>query len=403
MVHLLLLIIYLAFISLGLPDALLGAAWPVMYKQFEVPISYAGAVSMIIAFGTIISSLQSDRQTRRWGTGKVTLVSVGMTAAALFGFSFSSSFWQLCLWAIPYGLGAGSVDASLNNYVAIHYASRHMSWLHSMWGIGATVGPSIMGVVLTQGHNWTLGYRTIAFIQVALTLILLASLPLWQGRKQAGAASGNLREAAQAAAAAAGEDRALSLREIVRIPGTKAVMLMFFCYCAIEQTAGLWAASYLVLNRGLSSDEASGFAGLFFLGITLGRIAAGFVTLRLSDEQMIYGGLGIILLGIGLLFIGQGSGPALAGLVLTGLGCAPIYPCLIHMTPYYFGIERSQAIIGVQMASAYVGTSLMPPFFGLVTRVTGIGLLPFYLLVFLLGMGLMFRLLQRVRPQAVLK
>ena len=384
MVQLLLVIIYLSFISLGLPDSLLGAAWPSMYPKLGVPISYAGAISMIIALGTVISSLQSDRLTRKLGTGKVTAISVATTALALFGFSVSRSFWMLCLWAIPYGLGAGSVDASLNNYVALHYESKHMSWLHCMWGIGATVGPYIMGWALTGGLGWNRGYRIISLLQIGLTAILIFSLPLWKGRPQ---------PADGASAEATGP---LSLRQIVRIPGVREVMLCFFGYCSVEQTAGLWAASYLTLYRGVAPETAASFASLFFLGITVGRALSGFITLKLDDVKMVRLGLGIILLGVLIMLLPLGQTISLAGLILIGLGCAPIYPCLIHSTPAHFGSDRSQAIIGVQMASAYVGTCLMPPVFGLIAGALSTALLPVYLLLFLLLMSWMHeRLIQK--------
>ena len=385
MFQLLLVIIYLAFISLGLPDSLLGSAWPAMYQEFSVPVSYAGGISMIISVGTIISSLQSDRLTKKFGTGMVTAVSVLMTATALFGFSVSHSYAALCLWAIPYGLGAGSVDASLNNYVALHYASRHMSWLHCMWGIGASVGPYIMGYALTGGQGWNMGYRYIAILQMILTAVLLFSLPLWNRQKAAGAEYGE------------GGAQSLSLRQVARIPGAKEVMVSFFCYCALEQTAGLWASSYLVLRQGLSAETAAGFASLFFVGITVGRALGGFLTMKLNDTKMIRLGQGIILLGIALLLLPFGNGGVLAGLILVGLGCAPIYPSIIHSTPEHFGADRSQAMIGVQMASAYVGIFVMPPVFGLIANHIGVFLFPFYLLAILALMAAMYeRMLKKV-------
>lgn len=385
MFHLLLAIIYLSFISLGLPDALLGSAWPVMYGELAVPVSYAGMISMIIAVGTIISSLLSDWLTYKLGTGKVTAISVAMTAAALFGFSTCNAFWMLCLWAIPYGLGAGSVDASLNNYVALHYASRHMSWLHCMWGVGASVGPYIMGFVLSGGGHWTGGYRCIGILQIILTAILFLSLPLWKIRKDA-AGEGEKAEA-----------KPLTPGQILQIPGAKEIMVTFFCYCAVEQTAGLWASSYLALYKGVPGETAASFASMFFIGITVGRALNGFLTMKLSDTQLIRIGQGIILLGIVAMLLPLGEAVSLAGLILIGLGCAPIYPCIIHSTPAHFGADKSQALIGVQMASAYIGTCLMPPLFGLIAGHVSIVLLPVYLLAILILMAVMHeRMLKRV-------
>ncbi len=388
MLHLLLAIIYLSFISLGLPDALLGSAWPTMYPEFGVPVSYMGAISMIISLGTIVSSLQSDRLTRKLGTGKVTAFSVACTAIALFGFSFTHSFWGLCLWAIPYGLGAGSVDASLNNYVALHYKSRHMSWLHCMWGIGATVGPYIMGYALTGGAGWNGGFRYVAFLQMALTAILLISLPLWKGQY----IRVERKEAKQG--------KALSLRVIFQIPGAKEVMLCFFCYCGIEQTAGLWASSFLTLQKGISADTTASLASMFYLGITLGRAVCGFITFKLNDTQMIRMGQGIIVVGVLALLLPGPNFVAMAGLILIGLGCAPIYPCIIHSTPAHFGEEKSQAVIGVQMACAYVGSLLLPPLFGLIANHISAAWLPGYLLVILVLMICMHEKLERKTRKA---
>ncbi len=371
MIHLLLAVIYMAFISLGLPDALLGGAWPTIYQQWGVPVSWAGVVYMIISLGTVVSSLMSDRLTRTLGAGKVTALSVAATAAALWGFSASNAFWQLCLWAIPYGLGAGSVDAALNNYVALHYDSHHMSWLHCMWGVGASVGPHIMSRALTGVQGWSGGYQMVALIQTGLTLLLLCSLPLWKGKKLQ---------------AAEGGEKALSLPQVLSIPGVKGALSAFFCYSAVETTVFLWGASYLVLHLGLAEAESARLAGLFYLGMTVGRALGGFLTMRLNDRQMIRLGQTLTGLGILILLLPLGKAAAAAGLLVLGLGCAPIYPCFIHATPSYFGADRSQAVIGVQMAGAYVATSFMPPVFGLVAQYITPALFPVYLLAFLATM-----------------
>lgn len=385
MTHLLLFIIYLAFISLGLPDSLLGAAWPAMYPVFDVPVSYAGILSMIIAAGTIVSSLQSDRMTRMLGTGKVTALSVAMTAVALLGFSITKSFFLLCIWAVPYGLGAGSVDAALNNYVALHYKSRHMSWLHCMWGLGATVGPYLMGYALAHGHGWNGGYRYIGILQVALTAVLLFTLPLWKKRT-----------ASQGSASV--KAHALTLRQILQIPGAKEVMVCFFCYCAVEQTTILWASSYLTLCKNVPAETAAGFASVFFLGITIGRGLSGFVTMKLRDTQMIRLGQALIGAGILVVLLPGTEILSLIGFSLIGLGCAPVYPCIIHSTPGHFGADRSQAVIGVQMASAYTGTCLMPPLFGILANNFTAGLLPVYLGGLLVLMVVMHELLNKRAP-----
>ena len=393
MINLLLAIIYMAFVSLGLPDALLGSAWPVMYREFGVPVSYAGIISTIIAASTVVSSLQSDRMTKRFGTGKIMVVSVAMTAVALAGFSVSNSYWPLCVIAIPYGLGAGNVDASLNNYVALHYASRHMSWLHCMWGLGASIGPYIMGYALTGGQGWQSGYRYIVWIQIALTVILMLALPLWKRafptQKAVDTGSGKDGEKEKEK-----QEKILSLKEIFAINGAKEIMLMFFCYCAIEQTAGLWASSYLTLGKNVLPEIAAGFASMFFYGITAGRAVSGFLTIRFDDKTMIRMGESLIAAGILLLFLPFGEKAALAGLIMTGVGCAPIYPCVIHSTPEYFGADKSQAVIGVQMACAYVGICLMPPVFGVLAEYVSIHLFPVYLLVLL---GLMFWMHERLQ------
>ena len=378
MVNLLLAIIYLSFISLGLPDALLGSAWPTMHKELNVPISYAGIISMIISAGTIISSLQSDRLTKKFGTGKITAFSVAMTAIALLGFSITHSYIFLCVWAIPYGLGAGSVDASLNNYVALHYESKHMSWLHCMWGIGATIGPYIMGYALTN-NNWNAGYRYISIMQIVLTAILFFSLSLWKKNDEE-----NKEKIST---------KVLSLKEIIKIPGAREIMICFFCYCALEATTGLWASSYLNIYKGVDIKTAASFGSLFYIGITVGRAISGFITMKLNDNQMIILGESLILIGIILMIIPAVNILSLIGFIIVGLGCAPIYPSIIHSTPSNFGAENSQAIIGVQMASAYIGTLAMPPLFGYIANHISISLLPFYLVLILILMFIMHKLM----------
>jgi fucose permease len=371
MAMLLILLIYLAFISLGLPDGLLGAAWPSMYQSLDVPLSFAGYVTMIVAGGTIISSLSSDRLSRRFSTQWILIVSVALTALAIFGFSFSSAYWQLCLWAIPYGLGAGAVDSSLNNYVSLHYKSRQMSWLHSFWGVGATLGPYIVSLCLGQSMGWYWGYRIVGFIQVGLVLILLASAPLWKINEKAAVVSET-----EAKSAHLGFFRTWGLK------GTAFVFLSFFAYCSLESTAGLWSASYFVLNRGVSEERAASWASLFYFGIGGGRFLMGFFANRLGDRRAVRVGLGILLIGLIVLMIPYGEHTPLAGLLLIGLGCAPVYPSLIHETPTSFGKEHSQEVIGIEMATAYVGSTFMPPLFGVLARYVDILYFPYYLSFF---------------------
>lgn len=384
MFSVLIAIVYLAFVSLGLPDSLLGAAWPVMREELSMPISGAGAVSMTIAAGTVLSSLFSDRLTCKLGTGRVTAISVAMTALALFGFSTATSFIWLCVWAVPYGLGAGAVDAALNNYAALHYSSRHMSWLHGCWGVGAAISPYIMSACLAGERGWRMGYLTVSVIQIALTAILFVSLPLWKNAR-----TGTSTQAR----------RAQPLRKVVTIRGVTYVMLAFFGYCAMESTTGLWASSYLVEHSGFNAEVAASFASLFFIGMMIGRFLCGFVAEKIGDRLMIRMGILVVLLGLLLLALPLENGLlALIGLCVTGLGCAPIYPSIIHSTPINFGVENSQAIVGVQMASAYIGSTFMPPLFGLLAQHISVGLYPFYLLFFALLMLCMSERLNRIAP-----
>ncbi len=384
MYSLLLAIIYVAFISLGLPDSLLGSAWPVMFGELSVPVSFAGIISMIISAGTIFSSLFSDKLTRRLGAGFVTAVSVALTGGALLGFALSKSFTVLCLLAIPYGLGAGAIDAALNNYVALHYTSRHMSWLHCFWGLGASVSPYIMGYAIGAGHGWRTGYGIVSVIQLILTAFLFISLPLWKKRTAVDPTDENY-------------EAPLTLRQAVGIKGVKSILFAFFAYCAFESTAGLWASTYLVEFKGVDAKTAATFASLFYIGITLGRFLSGFIADSFGDKSLIRIGLGIMAVGVALIILPI-SAPslALAGLIIAGFGCAPIYPSVIHSTPSHFGKQNSHAIVGIQMASAYTGTTLMPPLFGLIAEHISIALYPVYLAVFIVVVLIMTERVNRV-------
>lgn len=435
-------IIYLAFISLGLPDSAIGSAWPTMAPSLGAGISWVGVVTMIISAGTIVSSLMSVRVVERFGTGRVTVMSVVLTAAALMGFSQSQAFWQLCLWAVPYGLGAGAVDAALNAFVAVHYESQHMSWLHCMWGVGASGGPMVMAQCLERS-TWSLGFLVLGGIQVGIALVLTLSLPLWRDRKlprvsgrRAGqeAASGAAPEAALprgeaghgagarvlsgataapeagevlgAAAAAAGEVHGAAAApgagmtsdgageklparrtraQLLRIPGVKAVLVSFFCYSAFEATCGNWAATFCTLARGIDAQTAASWAALFYMGITAGRAVSGFISLKVNDRNMIRLGQALIALALVCVLM-PGDTALFAGLVLLGCGCAPIYPSTIHATPARFGEELALELTGMQMAFAYIGSLAMSPLFGVFAQFFGTWLYPWYLVIFLVGM-----------------
>lgn len=377
MFSLLLALIYVSFISLGLPDSLLGSAWPQMQESLGVSLSLGGVISFLITASTILSSLMSHQVIQRFGTGAVTMCSVALTALALLGFSLSNSFFVLCLWAIPYGLGAGSVDAALNNFVALHCKAKHMSWLHCFWGIGATGGPYIMGLCLSRGMGWQAGYRTISFLQIALTLILLLSLPLW--KKQELPLSGGETVRPQTP----------QWGKLLKRPGVKAALTAFFFYSALELTTGLWGSSYMVAVRGIPAETAAKWISLFYLGITAGRFFSGFLTLRFSDDAMVRLGEITAIVGILLILLPLHNLFLCLGLILTGLGCAPIYPSLLHATPQRFGKSLSQSLMGTQMAISYLGSTTMPPVSGFLSEKISMGLYPVLLLVFALCMTIL--------------
>lgn len=381
MITLLLIIIYIAFISLGLPDSMLGAAWPTIRAGLNLPIAGAGLISMIISAGTIVSSLMSGKLIKKLGTGKLTLVSVSMTAAALLGFSFTKSYIWLCLMAVPLGLGAGAVDAGLNNFVALHFSARHMSWLHCFWGIGATTGPIIMAANISKKGSWQSGYLTVAIVQACLVLILLISLPLWR------TFNNNVQE-----------DEVIESKEesLFKLPGIRPALIGFFCYCALESTAGLWGASFLVQTRGVTAATAAGWVSMYYLGITIGRLLNGFITAKLSNPTLIRCGQFVIGIGAVLLLIFNLSYVNLAALILVGMGCAPIYPSMLHETPVRFGKNNSSRLMGIQMAFAYIGTTLVPPTLGVIMGAIGIQLYPIFILILLVVMFVSSERVQKI-------
>lgn len=369
MITILLIIIYIAFISLGLPDTIMGSAWPMIYQDLQVPVSYAGVFTMIVSGGTILSSFFSEKLIRILGTGKITAISVAMTAVALIGICFAPSYLWICLLGIPMGLGAGSVDSALNNFVALHYEARHMNWLHGFWGVGATTGPMIMSLFLTTENGWRRGYGTIGMMQAGLVICLVLSLPLWKKT-----------ETKQEKAKEAEPDTKIAA--LLNLRGAKPALFSFLCYCAVEATTGLWGSTYLVMYKHISAETAARWVATYYLGITIGRFLTGFISIYLDNKKMIRMGQVIIAIGAISMILPFSVYFQMLGLILIGLGCAPIYPAMLHETPVRFGTERSQGIMGIQMAVAYVGSTFMPPLFGLIANITGFVVLPLFLMIF---------------------
>lgn len=373
--------IYLSFISLGLPDSMLGSAWPAMNVSLNAPLWGAGLVQMLISFCTIISSLNSAKLIRRFGTGKLTAISVATTALALLGFSLAKNYAFLLLMAVPLGLGAGAVDAGLNNYVALHCEAKHMSWLHCFWGIGTIIGPMILSAVLRVGGSWATGYRAVGLIQCAVSALLFATLGMWK--------HGNIQQEEHGA-------KALSVWEVLSLPGAKAGMVTFLCYCAVESTLGLWGATYISQVRGVDEATAASFGAMFYIGITVGRAISGFMAMKLLPKQMVRVGQALLALGCIFMMIPAGSTLSGIGLVVCGLGCAPIYPNIIQDTPVNYGTENSQAAIGVQMAFAYVGSTFLPSIFGALAGVGGYGLLPYFAIGICVLMTVLFGIQKKI-------
>lgn len=377
----LLMMIYLSFISLGLPDSMLGSAWPAMNVSLNAPLWGAGLVQMLISFCTIISSLNSAKLIRRFGTGKLTAISVATTALALLGFSLAKNYAFLLLMAVPLGLGAGAVDAGLNNYVALHCEAKHMSWLHCFWGVGTIIGPMILSAVLRVGGSWATGYRAVGMIQCAVSALLFATLGMWK--------RGNIQQEEYGA-------KALSVWEVLSLPGAKAGMVTFLCYCAVESTLGLWGATYISQVRGVDEATAASFGAMFYIGITVGRAISGFMAMKLLPKQMVRVGQTLLALGCIFMMIPAGSTLSGIGLVVCGLGCAPIYPNIIQDTPVNYGTENSQAAIGVQMAFAYVGSTFLPSIFGALAGVGGYGLLPYFAISICVLMTVLFGIQKKI-------
>lgn len=377
----LLMMIYLSFISLGLPDSMLGSAWPAMNVSLNAPLWGAGLVQMLISFCTIISSLNSAKLIRRFGTGKLTAISVATTALALLGFSLAKNYAFLLLMAVPLGLGAGAVDAGLNNYVALHCEAKHMSWLHCFWGVGTIIGPMILSAVLRVGGSWATGYRAVGLIQCAVSALLFATLGMWK--------RGNIQQEEYGA-------KALSVWEVLSLPGAKEGMVTFLCYCAVESTLGLWGATYISQVRGVDEATAASFGAMFYIGITVGRAISGFMAMKLLPKQMVRVGQALLALGCIFMMIPAGSTLSGIGLVVCGLGCAPIYPNIIQDTPVNYGTENSQAAIGVQMAFAYVGSTFLPSIFGALAGVGGYGLLPYFAIGICVLMTVLFGIQKKI-------
>lgn len=386
MATLLLVLIYVAFISLGLPDAMLGAGWPVMQADLSVPYGFAGFLQILISGGTIVSSLFSGPLLRRFGTGRLTALSVAVTAGALFGFALAPSYWWMLPVALPLGLGAGAVDSGLNAFVARNYESRHMSWLHSFWGIGALGGPFILSMLLSRGFPWRRGYASVATFQVILVAILVVAIPLW--KRVTARKAGTGEETGDA------PGRHLTVFESVKIPGVAQAMAMFLFYCGIEASMGLWGGSFLFKAKGLDPAATATWVSLFYAAITAGRFLSGFVTFKLSNDAMIAGGAAVILLGVTLMLLPLPLPVTLAGYLLVGFGCAPIFPSMLHETPKRFGAENGQTIMGFQMATAYVGSTFLPPLFGFIAGAERLFLLPYFVLLYAVLLVTGFRVLK---------
>lgn len=373
----LLVVIYVAFIGLGLPDTILGAAWPLMHPDLSVPISAAGILSIIASIGTIISSLLTPKFLRILGTGKLVAYSIALTAIASIGFGFADSFGALCLWAIPMGVGAGAVDVAMNNFAAIYLESKHTNWLHASWGIGATLSPAILSCSIMFGNSWRGAYEIVAILLAIVFVLILISLPLWRKIETSNIA----QDSASLQNASTPKTSALSLREALRVPGMKLSFLTFFFYSALEISTGLWCGTYLTAC-GFKPETGALCVSLMFASVMIGRIISGFFAIKFTDHRLIYAGIFIVAIGCLVLSLPLPLWMLPVCICLLGLGCAPVYPSLIHATPARFGEALSSQAISIQLAGSYVGSILMPPAFGLVAAKISVHLWPISLSIF---------------------
>lgn len=393
-----LVIIYISFISLGIPDSLLGSAWPVMRSDMQASFGFAGVLSMIVAGGTIVSSLISGNLVQRAGTGKITLISCCLTAGALLGFSMVPSMIWLVLSAIPLGLGGGAIDAALNHYVAENYKAHHMNWLHCFWGVGATMGPIIMSYFIAEHNSWREGYTAVSLVQFSLAIILLVTLPLWKrvaATKETEGPTGTISQDQFEVEAERMQPAGSAKSNVLRIRGVKYTLIAFLFYCGVESTIGLWGASYMVGARNLTAETAAGWVSLYYGGITMGRFITGFITLKVHNRVLIRCGQIAAIAG-GVMLLIPHPLLLLAGLILIGLGLAPIYPGLLHETPSRFGRVNAAKLMGYQMAVAYTGSTFLPPLFGLLATQTSISLFPFVVVALALSMAVSVERVNRI-------
>ncbi len=373
---LLLIVIYITFIGLGIPDSLFGTAWPAIYSAFGVAISHANFVTSIISGGTILSSLLSTRLIKCFGTAKVTAVSTAMTAGALLGFSIAPNIIFLCLFAVPLGIGAGAIDTALNNYVALHYRAVHMNFLHCFYGIGVSLSPYLMSLMLSATGNWRQGYQTVFWVQLGIAIMTIISIPLWKKINSTDSYE---------------EENALviGIIDLLKDLKVRRVCLVFLGSCAIEYTCGVWGSTFLVTEKQMAVDAAAKVIMFYYIGMALGRFSSGILALKCTSQQMIKIGQCITLIAIALLLLPLSPIATSGALFLIGLGNGPIFPNMIHLTPENFGKERSQAVVSIQMSASYISILLAPVLFGLLAQFISLALFPYYLcaMLFIMLLG----------------